>query len=534
LTPTSTDPSNNGVRYSLFSPTGGAPANLTFSVNDATGVITITPNASFTGTINVLVGVRSALAANTFGNYDTQAITITVEANTNVPAAPTGLAVMTSATGGPFDDAGYVSSATPTLTVNAVTGATVRIMRGTTVIATATETATGSGIYRATLPAGTLAVGANSFTATAQTTAGTSANSTALALTFAPDYAGGVYVVPGDAGASQSLTIAWTSKNAVYNSEFGFAIVDSATGAIGNTAPSAANYAQALLSSSTRRIVFARGAQAGATQTVTLTGGQFVVFYMIQNNTTANFLARNPSNALRGNNNSSAPLAFFSVQAANPDDAKHAQIVADANTGFVQYNWEDLANGDSDYNDAAITVRVSTQTTASPGGVRAPGSTGNTTVRGTLRPGNQSSPLGDVGVFFVDNPSGAIGSRTPGSAGYAAAALAAANSMVLFPAGTTGARTIDVPAGRYLGFYTISSGTTANWRTVNSTNVATGAAVAMFSFDDANPDDLNHFRWVSPGQQQANPEVVQLHVNALVGSGADGFDSYAIDVRFTA
>jgi hypothetical protein len=280
--------------------------------------------------------------------------------------------------------------------------------------------------------------------------------------------------------------------------------------------------------------VFARGAQAGATQTVTLTGGQFVVFYMIQNNTTANFLARNPSNALRGNNNSNAPLAFFSVQAANPDDAKHAQIVADANTGFVQYNWEDLANGDSDYNDAAITVRVSTQTTASPGGVRAPGSTGNTTVSGTLRPGSQSSPLGDVGVFFVDNPSGAIGSLTPGSSGYAAAALAAANSMILFPAGTTGARTIDVPAGRYLGFYTISSGTTANWRTVNSTNAATGAAVAMFSFDDANPDDLNHFRWVSPGQQQANPDVVQLHVNAALGSGESGFDSYAIDVRFTA
>jgi hypothetical protein len=45
---------------------------------------------------------------------------------------------------------------------------------------------------------------------------------------------------------------------------------------------------------------------------------------------------------------------------------------------------------------------------------------------------------------------------------------------------------------------------------------------------------LNHFRWVSPGQQEADPDVVQLHVNATVGSDAAGFDSYAIDVRFTA
>ena len=84
------------------------------------------------------------------------------------------------------------------------------------------------------------------------------------------------------------------------------------------------------------------------------------MFYMIQNNTTANFLAKNPTNANHGNNNGSAPVAFFSIKAANPDGMRHTQIIADSTTGRAQYNWEDLMSlGDSDFNDAAITVQPS-------------------------------------------------------------------------------------------------------------------------------------------------------------------------------
>ncbi len=533
FTLTSTDPSGNGRVYRIFDPaTQAAPANVVVNIDQPSGQVTITPNASFTGTLNLVAGVRAAGAADAFANYDTSAFRLTVTAASSV-AAPTGLSVMTSTTAGPFDDAGFVTTATPTLTVNAVTGATVQIKRGGTVIATATETATGSGVYRATLPAGALAVGANSFTATATTTDGTSPDSTALAVTFAPDYASGVYVVPGAAGASQSLTFAWTSKNAAYSNEFGYAVVSAATGAIGGVAPGDAGYAQALLNSATRTVLFAKGAQAGATKTVTLTGGQFVVFYMIQNNTTDNFLAKNAANDLQGNNNPNAPLAFFSVPAANPDHQKHAQIIADATTGFVQYNWEDLAHlGDSDFNDAAITVRSTSQTVASPAGVRAPGSTGNVTVTGNLKSGSQNAPLGDVGVFFVDGPSGAIGSLLPGDSGYVAAALAAANRAVLYSAGATGSKQATAPAGKYLGFYAISTGTTANFLAVNPTNSATGSAVALFSFNDANPDDGNYFRWVSPGSQAANPNAMQLHVNTRLGSGDAGFDAFSISVGF--
>jgi cyclophilin family peptidyl-prolyl cis-trans isomerase len=533
FTLTSTDPAGTGVTYSVVDPgTLGAPANVTVNVTTA-GQVTLTPATGFTGTIQLLARVRQSSAPDEAASYDTKTFTLTVSA-TGTPAAPTGLSIVAGTGSGQFDDVGYVSTATPILSVTAATGSTVKFKRNGVEIATATETAAGSGIFRATLPAGTLAIGANSITAVASNTTGTGADSTAMTVNYAPDYTGGVYVVPGAPGGAQSMTFAWTSNNAAYKNEFGYVIVDSATGAINNVSPGSPEYAQALLSSANRSVLFAKGQSAGAAATVTLGAGKFVVFYMIQNNTTANFLAKNPTNAPHGNKNSGAPLAFFSVQAANPDGMKHVQIVADAMTGFVQYNWEDLySQGDGDFNDAAITARVASQTNATPGGIRAPGSTGNENLSGTLVPGSQSSPLGDVGVFFVDSPNGAIGSLTPGSTGYAAAALAASNIRVLFAGNANGTRSVAVPAGKYLGFYAITNGTTANFLAVNATNSTSGSAVALFSFDEANPDDVNHFRWVSAGSQ-ADPALTQLHVMTEVGGGANDYDAFTINLKFTA
>lgn len=533
FTLTATDPAGTGVTYSVVDPnTLGAPANVTVNVT-ASGQVTLTPASGFTGTIQLLARVRQSSAPDVAASYDTKTFSLTVSA-TGTPAAPTGLSIVAGSGSGAFDDVGYVSTATPLLSVTAATGSTVKFKRNGVEIATATETAAGSGIFRATLPAGTLAVGANSITAVASSTSGTGADSTAMTVNYAPDYAGGVYVVPGAPGGTQSMTFAWTSSNAAYKNEFGYVIVDSATGTINNMAPGSAGYAQALLGSANRAVLFAKGQSAGATTTVTLGAGKFVVFYMIQNNTTANFLAKNPTNAPHGNNNSNSPLAFFSVQAANPDGMKHVQIVADAMTGFVQYNWEDLySQGDGDFNDAAITARVASQAKATPGGIRAPGSTGNENLSGTLVPGRQSSPLGDVGVFFVDGPNGAIGSLTPGSAGYAAAALAAGNIRVLFAANANGTKSVVVPAGKYLGFFAITNGTAANFLSTNSTNSPNGSAVALFSFDEANPNDVNHFRWVSTGSQ-ADPSLAQLHVMSKVGGSESDYDAFAINLKFTA
>jgi cyclophilin family peptidyl-prolyl cis-trans isomerase len=535
-----TDFSEGGVFYKIGTGTNilGTPANVTVSIDQASRTVTLTPAANFTGTISLLAGVRAAGASELASNYDTEAFTLTVTEDNDPtdPTAPTGLAVAASSNTGPFDGNGYVSTATPTLTMTAATGSTVQVKMGSTVIGTATETATGSGTYTIAVPAGRLAVGANAITATATKNGTTSGDSTALSVIYAPNYAAGVYVVPGTVGAAQQLTAQWTKRNAAYANEIGFFVADSATGAIGGVAPGAAGYAQAALSSSTRQIVFSQGQSAGATKAITVNGGQFLVFYMIQNNTTANFLAKNADNSIEGNNNRNAPLAFFSVQAANPDTMRHAQIISDQMTGRVQFNWEDLAGlGDSDFNDVAMRVSLTTQTSTPSSTLHAPG-TGNknVTVNGTLIAGNQSTASGDIGVFFVDSPSGAIGSLTPGATGYAAAALTTANSRVLFAAGKTAGSTgsVTVPAGKYLAFYTISSGTTANFLSVNSANSSSGSAVAMFSFDAANPSSTNHFRWTSPEGELVAANATRLHImDEVFGSEAD-FNALAVDIAF--
>lgn len=66
----------------------GAPSNVTVSINQQTGVITLTPAAGFTGTIQLKVGVRLASASDSAGNYDTQLFTLTVDPATATSPPP--------------------------------------------------------------------------------------------------------------------------------------------------------------------------------------------------------------------------------------------------------------------------------------------------------------------------------------------------------------------------------------------------------------------------------------------------------------
>jgi hypothetical protein len=67
-------------------------------------------------------------------------------------------------------------------------------------------------------------------------------------------------------------------------------------------------------------------------------------------------------------------------------------------------------------------------------------------------------------------------------------------------------------------FYVITNGSTANFLSSNPTN-GSGGPQALLSFDAANPDGANHFRWFSPGQQQTDPDANELHVSDKVGGG---------------
>ena len=79
FTLTSTDNGANGVVYKVADATTfGTPANATVSINQSTGVVTVTPNAGFVGTINLVAGVRSQTDPDTQASYATQTFTLTV------------------------------------------------------------------------------------------------------------------------------------------------------------------------------------------------------------------------------------------------------------------------------------------------------------------------------------------------------------------------------------------------------------------------------------------------------------------------
>jgi cyclophilin family peptidyl-prolyl cis-trans isomerase len=89
LTVTPFDKEGNPVSYVIRDATfGGPPANLSFSISQQTGIITLTPASNFTGTTKFTIGVRDASAADTNSNYGAQLVTMTVNAPTSPPTSP--------------------------------------------------------------------------------------------------------------------------------------------------------------------------------------------------------------------------------------------------------------------------------------------------------------------------------------------------------------------------------------------------------------------------------------------------------------
>ena len=85
LTLTSADRDGGGVTYVVKNVDfTGDPANLSYSINQATGVVTLTPAASFSGTVPFKVGVRQSTAADTPSSYAAQLVTMTVNSSTTV------------------------------------------------------------------------------------------------------------------------------------------------------------------------------------------------------------------------------------------------------------------------------------------------------------------------------------------------------------------------------------------------------------------------------------------------------------------
>ena len=163
----------------------------------------------------------------------------------------------------------------------------------------------------------------------------------------------GVWWVPGTPGDAVRVQVDLTCVSTDFDNELGYYIVEDAQGRVNGLLPSDAGYAQAVLASSNRGILFARGYQTGASVWLDLTAGQYVAFYLVQNDTTANLLANNPTGGLTG-----TPHVFFSVAGANADDRFAHFLRSDQADGWVDYTTEDMDfGGDNDFNDTCFSIR---------------------------------------------------------------------------------------------------------------------------------------------------------------------------------
>ncbi|MBI3464318.1 MAG: DUF4114 domain-containing protein, partial [Planctomycetes bacterium] len=165
-----------------------------------------------------------------------------------------------------------------------------------------------------------------------------------------PETCDRVFMVPGLRG--QEVRLTWTFSSTAFENEVGVFEADDDAGRVDGLLPADPGYAERAIRSG--RVVFHSGQGAGAERELIFSGGDRLVFYIIQNDTTKELLWRNPGNSL-----AKLPLAFFSLEEANPDAFDHARGRNLPGAG-CELGWEDLTfGGDQDFNDVVFTVEAS-------------------------------------------------------------------------------------------------------------------------------------------------------------------------------
>ncbi|MFN7247723.1 MAG: DUF4114 domain-containing protein, partial [Microcystis sp.] len=287
------------------------------------------------------------------------------------------------------------------------------------------------------------------------------------------DDLGEVLFVPGNPSERVNMVVQWTVREAAFNNEVGFFLVD-ALGGVEGIAPGEEGFAEAALSSPSRQTLFNSGNQAGNWREFTVAGGSRLGFYLIQNNTSANWLENNRQNQ------GQSGLAFFSLKGANPDNFDHSQS-SHLDRGIWRFNWEDLTGGgDQDFNDVVFNIAQAGIVLAGDKGQQVP-----LTVEAVSQ--DNTFP-NEMGYYLVDTPDGEINGIKPGDQGYLDAALSGDRHQVIFASGKGfDSKTFNVPSGKYLGWYLVANGTTDQ-------AIAKGenAPPVFFSYAAANEDGLNH------------------------------------------
>ncbi|MFO0812147.1 MAG: peptidylprolyl isomerase [Gemmatales bacterium] len=536
---TATDLENDAltfvVRKADFSELTAAD-HVTVSItqlNNVSARITLTPDADFTGLLNLKIGVTSVVSNPQTSDYDTQAFNVLVTDN---PLTPTDLALV-SGTG--VNPGNTVTTDTPTIELKAPAGKTVKILLGGTEIGTATETST-AGTYRFTIPGNKLLLGANSITAITTENDIDSLPSAVLTVTFAP-LMQQVYVVPGAAGEQVTLTFDFLVATAGFKNELGLFVVDDLSGTVNGVAPSASNYWSTVAADNSRQVIFSfQPGGSRATKTFTFEAGTKLGFYLSANSTF---------------NVNKAKSIYSSIKAANQDGIFHAEHYTERTGSRAVYGFEDSwKGGDRDFNDMVFSIRKTT-TVPAVGALQVDLASPSNQVKGNFAMlptlNSRYRPMGgEIGIFQVLNAQGTIAAPTtadpnrtlnPGDAGYAQAALSQVGKQVLFtkgdvPAETT--RSINMAGGSYFGVYYINKGTAANFLSVNPANAITsGQPNAFFSFAGANPDGGKvHMRTygkngVSRTQTGLLPsanDAQRIHIMGVANGGDSNFSDFIL------
>ena len=163
----------------------------------------------------------------------------------------------------------------------------------------------------------------------------------------------GVVSLLGESGETVTLDFQWLQRLAGFENELGFFVVDNASGSLDGMPANSMGYAAAALSHASRQVIFRSGEGAGAATQFDVPAGSYLVFYLVQNATTQQFLNDN-----LGNQVGNGPVAFFSIIEANPDQFAHVRIDQSAD-GVWRFAWEDLVDGgDQSFTDAVIELEV--------------------------------------------------------------------------------------------------------------------------------------------------------------------------------
>lgn len=342
----------------------------------------------------------------------------------------------------------------------------------------------------------------------------------------APGYDDGVLTLPGQPHEKVRLHFDWVQRLAEYNNELGVVIADAADGSIAGIAPGVPNYAQAVLQSPSRQTIFASGAGAGDSTDVVASGGDTLVFYLVQNASTDDWVRNNPANDL-----SEKPVVFFSTLAGNPDGFDHVRVT-EGQDGTIRLAWEDLVRGgDFSFTDAVIDVSISTESTGgyTDGVLTLPGSATDSVNLRFDWIQRLAEYDNELGVVVADAADGTVDGINPSDNGYAQVVLRSPSRRTIFASGAGVGDSADLvfSGGDSLVFYLVQNATMEDWLRINPTNDVGRKPVVFFSTLNANPDSFDHVR-----VDEKSDGAVEFAWEDLVNGGDFSFTDAVIDIHW--